>query len=207
MEERHSSAERAEGKIRTAMVRLAGGYPFHAGVLERMRIEARREVGTMAVTASGDDVLLLHAPDFVLGVTADQLAGVLLHEVHHVLLGHILADPADYPDEWARTVAEEVTVNEFVGLPLPGEPITLARVRGLPPLESTAERYVRLEGRRCRPPVCSPRGSSCNGGGGCDGAARAGKTPRRRRARGGLGQTMDDHGVWAEAREDPARSR
>jgi hypothetical protein len=50
-------------------------------------------------------------------------SGVLLHEVHHVVFGHVVADPDDFPDRWARIVAEEVTVNEFVTEPLPVTPV------------------------------------------------------------------------------------
>ena len=132
-------------------------YPFHAAILERFRIVARPEVGTMGVTVSGKDVLLLHNPDFVLNTPADELIGVLLHEVHHVLFGHVLADPADYPDEWARTVAEEVTVNEFVKEPLPAGVITLDGFPALPPMESTDKRYARLKWRVSRKPIATPQ--------------------------------------------------
>lgn len=146
----YDAAAVAGGRVRAGVERLAGEYPFHAAVLGRFRVEARAAVGTMGVTVHGDAVLLLYAPGFVLGLTADELGGVLLHEVHHVVLGHVTADPGDYPDAWARTVAEEVTANEFIHLPLPGEPLTLARYPTLPPKESTRRRYDRLKGHEER---------------------------------------------------------
>src|SRR4051812_41181368 len=102
MTEPYTATQRAAGKVRIGIGRLAGAFPFHAAILERMKLSARPQVGTMGVTISGDDVLLYYNPEFVLAITADELGGVLLHEVHHVLFGHVTADPADFPDEWAR---------------------------------------------------------------------------------------------------------
>ncbi|MEJ7637187.1 MAG: hypothetical protein WKF75_04145 [Singulisphaera sp.] len=156
MSQIYTEAARAEGKVRVGIARLAGEFAFHASVLERFVIEARPEVGTMGVTVRGDDVLVMFNPEFVLATPMDQLEGVLLHEVNHVVLGHVLTDPADYPDDWARVVAEEVTVNEHVSLPLPEGAITLDLFPGLPLLRSTRERYVCLRTRARVPSV--PRG-------------------------------------------------
>jgi predicted metal-dependent peptidase len=244
MSESYTATQRAAGKVRIGIERLAGEFPFHAAILERMKLSARPDVGTMGVTVAGDDILLYYNPEFVLAVTADELGGVLLHEVHHVLFGHVTADPADYPDEWARLVAEEVTVNEFITLPLPGDPITLAGIPGLPPGESTAERFDRLRGVRNRGRVGILDGQRGDGGAGMGacgprevdrddtGSGRvpaplrsrpaASPAPTRspvrqpssddpegaaRKAPGELGQTVDDHGVWSEARRDADRSR
>jgi predicted metal-dependent peptidase len=84
-------AARAEGKIRLALDRLVEKYLFHAAVLNRFHPRARPEVGTMAVTVAGDAVMLAFNPEFVLAISIAELTGVLLHEAHHVLLGHVLA--------------------------------------------------------------------------------------------------------------------
>src|SRR4051794_8288583 len=157
MAEAYTATARAEGKLRLGIGRLAERHPFHASILEKFKLEARPVVGTMGVTIRGDDLLLLHNPEFVLATPVDQLEGVLLHEVNHVVLGHLLADPADYPDEWARVVAEEVSVNEHVKLPLPEGVVTLDQFPDLPPLGSTRERYEHLKGSNARGPVGSPR--------------------------------------------------
>jgi predicted metal-dependent peptidase len=141
----HIQFQQAAGQVRLAMTRLADRYPFHARVLEQFHLQLRPAVGTMAVTVRGDTVLLLFNPDFVLATPADELVGVLLHEIHHVILGHVTADPKEFPDRWARTVAEEVTVNEYVKEPLPEGAITLDQFPDLPPHESTAQRYGRLK--------------------------------------------------------------
>jgi len=144
------------GQLHIALQRLASRYPFHVAVLERLRHRVQRDVGTMAVAVEDDQVVLSVNPEFVLATPLDQLVGVLLHEVHHILFGHVTADPADYPDEWARTVAEEVTANEFVKEPLPGVPITLKQFPELPPDESTDERYRRLSKRQARCALKTP---------------------------------------------------
>jgi hypothetical protein len=148
----------------------------------------------MGVTVLGNDLILYFNPAFVLGISADELGGVLLHEVHHVVLGHVQADPADFPDDWARTVAEEVTVNEFVREPLPSGVITLDLFPKLPPMESTRQRYDRLRRITRRRPINSP------------GRGAAPAQPDCRTPSSALGATLDDHSVWTSARDDPERS-
>jgi hypothetical protein len=147
--------------------------------------------------------------------------------VHHVVLGHVTADPADFPDEWARAVAEEVTVNEFVREPLPKGAITLAHFPRLPPLESTGRRYDRLRRVRGRQPIAGPPAPPTLDGGGPEGAAsaqdgqrgdggflaagrgRAGRQERgasRAAGNGGL-NTVDDHRVWQQAHQDLKAAR
>jgi hypothetical protein len=137
---------RAEGKIRLAAERLVGNYPLHAALVGRFRVIARPLCRTMAVQVGGrgDEILLLHSPGFVLGISVAELVGLLLHEALHVLFGHLTMAPEEYPDRWALTVAQEVTANEFVGEALPGEPVTLDQFPQLPPRESTRQRYARL---------------------------------------------------------------
>ncbi len=182
----------ARGAIWAGIVRLAGLYPFHAAVLRQFRLTLSPAVGTMGVTtAARGGVLLLYNPEFVLSLTATELGGVLLHEVHHVVLDHLSADPAEYPDRWARTVAEEVTVNEFVKEPLPEGCIHLGLFPALPAMESTDERYHRLTRVRDRFPLALPALGS--GGTGETGA--------------GGGVLIDNHEVWEEARKNPAAAR
>lgn len=226
MSESYTMAARAAGKVRVGIARLAGKFPFHASVLERFEIEARPEVGTMGVTVRGDGVLLLLNPEFVLVTPMDQLEGVLLHEVNHVVLGHVLADPVDYADDWARVVAEEVTVNEHVPFPLPEGAITLDLFPGLTPLRSTRERYERLRKTIARAPVGSPRDDPGEYGPEEDSAGGAGAkrtepgrastrdpSGRRKHREGEAsdlvrgGRTVDDHSVWWEARIEPGKSR
>lgn len=194
----------ASGRIGLAIRRLAGKYPFHARILEQFEVTASAQVGTMGVMAFGDTIRLLYAPGFVLEIPLDQLVGVLLHEVHHILFGHILIDPADRPDSWALTVAEEVTANEFIVEPLPGQPIRLELFPDLPPMESTERRYRRLRriAKKRRLPISfqqepgAPAQSSGGAGIGPDG----GETGCREQER--VPGVMDDHSVWQEAHEN-----
>lgn len=204
----HSAAQRAAGKIKATVPRLAGRYPFHARVLEQFKLTCMPGVGTMGVTVRSGELLLLYAPRFVLKTPARQLGGVLLHEVHHVVLNHLTADPADFPDQWARTVAEEVTVNEFVKEPLPEGGITLERFPWLPPMESTAQRYERLKAARERIRIVQPSSSlPSQGGGGNAGTGEAPSSgessPAGGEAQPGQGQLLDNHEVWREALQDP----
>ena len=223
----HSPIQRAEGKIKLALVRLAADYPFHARVLEQFRVQFMAGLATMAVTIRGEEPVLLYSPDFVLELLADELVGVLLHEVNHVVLGHVLADPEDYPDEWARTVAEEVTANEFVKKPLPKGVVKLEQFPTLPALESTAKRYKRLKKVRSRPLISpapgagEPMGSKSTGTNPGDAQASKSKPGQPDEHLGGVAtvpdkspaaqvkspagqiKTLDDHSLWQEARKDP----
>ena len=193
--------QQAAGHVKIAIRRLAGKYPFHAKTLERFNLRAQADVPTMGVAFVGDDLLLLYSPAFVLGRPLDQLVGVLLHEIHHVIFGHLLMDPADYPDEWARTVAEEVTVNEFVTEPLPKGVIKLKQFPKLPARESTDRRYQRLKRIGKRLPLSSPAallsGQLGNAGANGNGAGQ------NKDARGNV---LDDHSVWQTVREGGQRA-
>jgi predicted metal-dependent peptidase len=145
MKEEHMKIRQAEGRIRLAQERMATKYPFHIALFGRMHIVASPPVGTMAVQAEGDQLALLYSPDYMLRISIDELVGVLLHEVLHVLFGHLSMTAEDYPNQAALTIAQEVTVNEYIVEPLPGKPVLLKDYPMLPPGESTEERYRRLE--------------------------------------------------------------
>ncbi len=149
--------DRAAGQALTVVLAvgrtLAREYPFHAALLSQWSVVTNRVLDTAGVTARGDGVYLIVNPEFALAIREDELLGVLHHELNHVLFGHILADPDDFPDRRARIIAEEVTVNEWVPEPLPGQPIVLSDFPDLPPNEDTGTRYRRLE--RLLPPTMS----------------------------------------------------
>jgi predicted metal-dependent peptidase len=151
----YTAAHLAEGTIKRGILRLADKYPFHACVLEKFRLVASPPVQTMGVNASKSGITLLYNPEFVMGLPTRQLGAVLLHEVHHVVFGHITLDRRKYADLQALIIALEVTVNEFVREPLPPQAILLEQFPQLPPLESSEERYRRLvqmrEARRGQP--------------------------------------------------------
>jgi predicted metal-dependent peptidase len=144
-------------KLARAMGILLRSHPFHGHIASgwRARPESpdRRElsVGTMGVCWACGGVQLIWNPEFVDKISDLELAGVLLHEVHHVVMRHPFLFPdrrSPEFDAYAALVAEEVTVNEFVSLPLPGDPFRLeqftAKHPSLKPFESTRERYRKL---------------------------------------------------------------
>jgi predicted metal-dependent peptidase len=179
----YTEAQRAEGKIGIAIQRLVDKYVFHCRILEQFQLRERPAVGTLAVTVAGDRIELLYNAAFVLNTPMAQLAGVLLHEVHHVVFGHLFADPEEHPDRWARLVAAEVTANEFVKEPLPEGAILLKGFPQLAPLQSTNERYAILKDVKTRRQIAGP----------------AGQPPGK--GRGSGGSTLDDHAVWEEGQD------
>lgn len=134
----------APGPIRGALQRLSRRYPLHAHILAAWEVQSTTAIPTMAVTIRAGCVWLLVNPTFMQGCSLPELAGVLLHEANHVLFGHLLLDPRRFPNAAARTIAEEVTVNEWVGEPLPGSPVELSQFPFLPPDEDFERRYHRL---------------------------------------------------------------
>jgi predicted metal-dependent peptidase len=179
----YTEAQRAEGKIGIAIQRLVDKYVFHCRILEQFQLRERPAVGTLAVTVSGDHIELLYNAAFVLNTPMVQLAGVLLHEVHHVVFGHLFADPEEHPDRWARVVAEEVTANEFIKEPLPDGAMRLADFPCLGPMQATVERYNILKQEAVRRRIAVPAGQPLGKG------------------RGSGGSTLDDHAVWEEGQD------
>ena len=140
----------APGKISLAIDRLNSEYPLHAGILAQWRVEESPEMGTMGIGFRNGRLCLAYSPDFVESIGMDELMGVLHHEVNHVLFGHVTHKPAEREDGQARTIAEEVTVNEWVSEPLPDTPVRLAQYPFLPENETTEERYEKLRNRANR---------------------------------------------------------
>jgi predicted metal-dependent peptidase len=144
--DRKQSTVAAE-KLRAALGAMLQKYPYHAALLHFDLFVEDALIGTMAVSTRGGRVCYRYAPSFVGGVSHEELQGVIHHEINHFLFGHVVLDPEEYPDHHARTIAAEVTVNEWVPEPLPGKPVRLADFPDLPAGEDTETRYRRLAGR------------------------------------------------------------
>jgi predicted metal-dependent peptidase len=147
-------SQEASQHLRAALKVAVERYPYHASLLTFDRFVEDQRVTTMAVITQAGRVCYPYNRDFVRTRDLEHLVGVLHHEVNHVIFGHVFADRKQYPDERARTVAAEVTVNEWVCEPLPGNPLTLADFPDLPPGEDTEARYKRLAGRSDLPNTC-----------------------------------------------------
>jgi predicted metal-dependent peptidase len=180
--------QRAAGMLAIAERRVLQTYPFHARFIARWQRRATTLVPTMGVTVRDGNILLFYNPGFVTQCTFDELAGVLHHEVNHLLLGHVFLDPDQFADQQALTIAEEVTANEFIHEPLPLTPILLADYPDLPPREDTLTRYKRLEGD----PNCQPMDQNSTHP--VPNSADSGPDPD-------TVDTLDDHTVWIDARE------
>jgi predicted metal-dependent peptidase len=124
-------------------------YPYYAAILARIAPVADPSVDSMAVS--------FQTPRFYLHVNVDYflrapqfVRGILLHEVHHVVLGH-LTHPKffaiDHPP--LMELAAEVSANEYIEQPLPN-PITWRtfEAAGLRSGQSTMERYEKLVAAR-----------------------------------------------------------
>lgn len=137
----------ALGKVKMAVDRLASEYPLHAGILSQWRIDEEPGIETMGVGFQDGKLRLVFNQGFVEEIPMDQLMGVIHHEANHVLFDHVFHEPGANENRLARTVAEEVTVNEWVSESLPAGVVTLVDYPYLPANESTDKRYGRLKGR------------------------------------------------------------
>lgn len=137
-------------------------YPYYAHLLASVRPVLDPSVPAMGVS--------LHAapgagPRYYLHVNIDALLrepqylrGILLHEVHHIALGH-LAQPKflDPAHKDLMQIAQETSANEHIVEPLP-DPVLWQHYEkfGLRAGQSTLERYrllcdARAEGREPKP--------------------------------------------------------
>jgi len=150
---------RARIAVDLAIRELMAMRPFHWALLASTILVEDPGVGTMAVglTVEGR-IALFFGPSFVLSISSEQLCGVLVHELNHVILDHLRECPGPISTRdadavtrhgWAWVIACEVTANEYVPYPLPGNPVTIEQF-GLPPAESTYERYRKLCKRAAR---------------------------------------------------------
>ena len=123
-------------------------YPHYAGVLARMHPVATNTVPVMAVTLwrwdKPDSRLRLFANLAYFEKHPHYRAGVLLHEINHVVLGH-LTNPLLHAVQHPRIMelAMELSADEPILEPLPDNGLSLqyfARY-GIRPRQSTLERY------------------------------------------------------------------
>lgn len=120
-------------------------YPYYAAILGRLSPVADPSVERMAVS--------LHDGKFFLHVNVDSfltepqyLRGVLLHEVHHVVLGH-LSHPkfANAAEPELMDLALEMSANEYIEEPLPNPIVHKAYAQiGIRAGQSTVDRYEKL---------------------------------------------------------------
>lgn len=150
---------------------FAARYPGYLHVLSRLDALDDPRVSVMAVSAARDRFRLhLNRPFFE--AHPEYLNGVLLHEIHHVVLGHVTDHSlrgSVFRD--LMELAMEISANEFICEPLPGTPCVWQNFAalGVAPCQSTRQRYELLAEAR-----------------------RGGKLPRA------LAVALDDHGFLAD---------
>ncbi|MEL6347894.1 MAG: VWA-like domain-containing protein [Myxococcota bacterium] len=145
----------AAARMEEAIDALLRDRPLHWVVLSATTIKPDRSHSTMAVgTNIYGQLMLFYSPAFVLKITVEECMGVLVHEINHILFGHLEHPPYDVKNRDAWKLACECSANEFVPYPLPGQPVTIEGLN-LPPMESTYRRYQRLKKRKFpTPPLC-----------------------------------------------------
>lgn len=97
-----------ERKMEKARALLVLDHPFFACLVLRLRASKTDQVRTMAT----DGVRLLWNPDFVNGLTMNEIIGVLAHEGMHCALGHMWRRGERDPRKW--NVAADLVVNPLL---------------------------------------------------------------------------------------------
>src|SRR3954467_10823834 len=92
-------------------------YPYYAAILARVDVVVDPTVASMGVSLHGRRFYLHVNPDYF-ARSPVYLRGILLHEVHHVVLGH-LTNPRlqDVTHVDLMEIAKEVSANEFIEEP------------------------------------------------------------------------------------------
>ncbi len=133
-------------------------YPYYVAILAKLRPVADPSVQRMAVSLH-DGRFFLHVNVEAFLTEPQYLRGVLLHEVHHIVLGHLVHPKfAEVSEPELMELAVEMSANEYIEEPLPS-PITWRAyaAAGIRAGQSTMERYehllavTRSSGARPRP--------------------------------------------------------
>jgi hypothetical protein len=157
--------------VQIVLERLVRACPFHADLIAQGVVEEDFAVDTVGATIRRAAVHLLYAPAFVCHCTLDQLRVVLDHEVKDLLLGHLTAAPAQYPDWFAPLIAEEETVHAVC--PIGAAPTALCAVgqknrpsgtKNGPPGTENSPKYAKTEPKpRKSGAASSPRTPTTSG--------------------------------------------
>ena len=175
-------------------------YPYYAAVLGKMHPVADPSVKRLAVSLfDGRFFLHINVESFV--DEPRYLRGVLLHEVHHVVLGH-LAHPKfqGAADPELMDLALEMSANEHIEEPLPDPIVWQAYTSvGIRAGQSSIERYEKLyAAARAGAPRSRP------GGGGGEPERRVAGVRREQPVAGARReQPVDDHRFWGRRVADP----
>jgi predicted metal-dependent peptidase len=159
-----SVASRLFERLRSAQ--FFAKYPFHAALLGRLHVVDDTSVDWLAVSLVRG-TYYLHINEAKIIGSPQYLPGIVLHELHHIALGH-LALP-QYRD--SAVIAEvmdlclEMSANEGIAEPLPS-PIVWEQYKqyGVRARQSAWERYALLEplkSAQASAQFFSPSGAEC----------------------------------------------
>lgn len=136
-------------------------FPQYAAVIAGLVPVPSTAVPAMGVRLHDGRFELHYNPGY-LRKNRRMIAGILQHEVHHIVFGHLLASSwRDYEQKDLLTLAHEMAANEPIRLPLPRGAIRWQQYRamGIKPGQSSRERYAvlaRHRGRNRRRPDSAP---------------------------------------------------
>ena len=153
-------------KLTKARTRLLLSQPFFGSLALRMGLIENPAIETMAT--NGKDVYF--NPDFVDGMSMDELVGVLAHEVMHPACNHHTRRDARDPERW--NMAADYAINPFLidnGFTLPDEALIDPAYSGL----SAEAIYNRLPAAQSGGGGGDDQGSNCPDPGGCGGVMDA----------------------------------
>jgi predicted metal-dependent peptidase len=124
-------------------------FPHFGPLLVGLRVVDTDRCGFMAVSAADQPAgaVTLHVNRKVFEKNPDGFKGVLQHELHHVLLGHVQGPhPSEVEHSSAMQIAQEISANELIQEALPGQPVvwTAFQQYGIRPNQTTAVRYQLL---------------------------------------------------------------
>lgn len=106
--------EQIETKIRTARTQMQKTNPFFSYLAMHLTlVEAKPEanIPTMGVDNNGN---LYYNPDFVKGLSLEELKGVLCHEVMHVAFEHTMERCETGRDHMLCNVAQDIVINDIL---------------------------------------------------------------------------------------------
>ncbi len=142
-----------ETKLAAARLNAASLQPFLASALYALQPCQAPGLGTFGV----DERWRLYVdPEPLLSWSVDEVAGVLLHEVGHVVRAHAARAKAAFVDGTSSTrwnIAGDAEINDDLlrdGAKLPGKPVT-PRALSLPAGKVAEYYFLRLEGRVLEP--------------------------------------------------------
>lgn len=208
----------ANFKLDPHLLRLMWDEPFFSSVLRSVTKIRTESIPTAGVLAKDGDIKMWWNPDFLAGLTPDQIKGLLKHECYHLVFHHTTTRRLDPHLVW--NYATDLAINSLIpenelpkGGLIPGKEfdelteeqlakmtdaqinrygILSAKIAALPKGEASEWYFARLmEDEEAKDALTKPVDGDESG----DGEGGAGT---------GLPGSMDDHDFWGDMSEEEA---